>query len=174
MKKQIGGAGFVDQLRMGFIAGFLATLLFHQLTVAFLRGVHVVSVLPFSMTPTEPFGIPFVLSLAFWGGIWGIVLLFVQRKFPGGPAYWATSFLFGAIFPSFAALAIVLPLKGHPMGGGWPLPLVAAALMSNGAWGVGTALFLRTLGRRRRALRIVDASSPHGGSAGARNLKVLR
>lgn len=49
----------------GFIAGFLATLVFHQLTLVLLRAVYPTPLPPFSMNPTAPFGIPVVFSLAF-------------------------------------------------------------------------------------------------------------
>jgi hypothetical protein len=136
---------FGRQLLLSFVAGFLATLIFHQLTVALLRGIGVSPFLPFSMAPTQPFGMPAVLSLAFWGGIWGIIFWKVHSRFPGGPAYWVTAFLFGAILPSLVALLVVLPLRGRPVGGGWYPPLLITAFLANGAWGVGTALFLKVL-----------------------------
>ncbi len=136
-------------LLYSFLAGFLATLIFHQLTVALLRGLRVTPLLPYSMVPTEPFGIPAVLSLAFWGGVWGIIFDLVRTKFPAGSAYWVAAFLFGAIFPSLVALVIVLPLKGRPVGGGWYLPVLVTAFFANGAWGIGTELFLRTFRVRR-------------------------
>ena len=37
----------------------------------------------------------------------------------------------------------VMPLKGMPMGGGWHAAGIATALLVNGAWGLGTGLFLR-------------------------------
>lgn len=96
--------GFLSRVLVGFIAGFWATLVFHQLMVAFLRGVGVVPFLPYSWTPTEPFGIPAVLSLAFWGGVWGIIFMLIDGRFPPGAGYWAVAFLFGAVLPSLVAL----------------------------------------------------------------------
>jgi hypothetical protein len=143
MADQGGQISFLGRLLVGFIAGFLATLVFHQLTVAFLRGVGAVPFLPYSWTPTEPFGIPAVLSLSFWGGVWGIIFALIHGRFPPGVGYWVMAFLFGAVIPSLVALLVVLPLKGRPMGGGWQLPLLVAAFFANGAWGVGTGVFLR-------------------------------
>jgi hypothetical protein len=42
----------------------------------------------------------------------------------------------------------VPPIKGEPIPELWPR--FAAALMLNGVWGVGTALFLRLTGADRR------------------------
>ncbi|MHC1744504.1 MAG: hypothetical protein AB9873_15950 [Syntrophobacteraceae bacterium] len=132
---------------LGFIAGFLATLVFHQLSLAVLWGVGLAPFGPFSMTPTTPFGVPAVFSLAFWGGIWGILLALVDHRFPRQRGYWAMAFLLGAIFPSAVALLVVLPLKGRPMGGGWHVPLLVTAFLVNGAWGIGTGLVLKLFTR---------------------------
>lgn len=129
----------------GFIAGFLATLILHQLAVALLWGAGVAPFGPFSMAPTRPFGVPAVLSLAFWGGIWGILFALAEKHFPRGGAYWAVAFLFGAILPSLVALLVVLPLKGQPLGGGWLPNLLLTAFLVNGAWGIGTGLILKLL-----------------------------
>lgn len=132
----------------GFIAGFLATLIFHQLTLAILWVLGFAPFGPFSMAPTIPFGIPVVFSLAFWGGIWGILYALIDPYFPSGIKYLLIAFLFGAIFPSLVALMIVLPLKGRPMGGGWAPALLVTAFLINGAWGVGTGLIHTFLLRR--------------------------
>jgi hypothetical protein len=129
----------------GFLAGFLATLIFHQLTLFVLKVMGVAPFSPFSMQPTSPFGVPAVFSLAFWGGVWGIIYAYVHHRFPAGAGYWLLAFLFGAIFPTLVAMLIVLPLKGKPMGGGWHLPLLITAFLINGAWGIGTGLILKLL-----------------------------
>lgn len=127
----------------GFIAGFLATLIFHQLALWLLWRAGIAPFAPFSMTPTHPFGVPAVISLAFWGGVWGIAYALIDGRFPKGAAYWLAALLFGAIAPSAVALLVVLPLKGHAMGGGWHAPLLITAPIVNGAWGIGTGLMLR-------------------------------
>jgi hypothetical protein len=145
MADQSRQMSFLSRLLVGFVAGFLATLIFHQLTVAILRGVGVSPFLPYSWAPTEPFGIPAVLSLSFWGGVWGIIFTLIHGKFPRGAGYWVVAFLFGAILPSLVALIVVLPLKGRPLGGGWQTPLLVTAFLANGAWGIGTGVFLKAL-----------------------------
>jgi hypothetical protein len=137
--------GFSKKALSGFIAGFLSTLVFHQLTLELLWIAGLAPFGPYSMAATLPLGIPVVFSLAFWGGIWGIVYAQTEGGFPRHGGYWAAAFLFGAILPSLVALLIVLPLKGKPMGGGWHAPLLLTAFLANGAWGIGTALFLKKL-----------------------------
>ena len=136
---------FVTRLLYGFIAGFFATLIFHQLTLALLWTVGLAPFEPFSMAATKPFGVPAVFSLSSWGGIWGIIFALVDNKFPRRAGYWVAAFIFGAILPSFVALIVVLPLKGNPMGGGWHPSLLLTALLINGAWGIGTGLILKAL-----------------------------
>jgi hypothetical protein len=137
--------GFSKRVVSGFIAGFFATLIFHQLTLAVLWGIGLAPFAPFSLAPTQPFGLPAVFSLAFWGGVWGILFALIHGRFPHRVGYWVTAFLFGAILPSLVALLVVLPLKGRPMGGGWHLPLLVTAFLINGAWGIGTALIFKAL-----------------------------
>ena len=132
----------------GFIAGFLATLIFHQLTLAVLWAIGLAPFGPFSLAPTPPFGVPAVFSLAFWGGVWGILFALVEPRFTPPPAYWWAAFLFGAILPTLVALLIVFPLKGRPLGGGWQPSLLVTAFLINGAWGLGTGWLFKTLSAR--------------------------
>ena len=129
----------------GFLAGFLATLSFHQLTLLFLSAIHLAPFHPYSLQPTDPFGTPAVFSLSFWGGVWGILYIHLHQRFPKGGLYWLAAFIFGAIFPSLVALLIVLPLKGKPVGGGWHEDLLITAFLINGAWGLGTGVILKLM-----------------------------
>jgi len=138
----IASSGYPARILSGFIAGFLATLSFHQLSVWVLWTV---GLAPFSMAVTKPFGIPAVISLAAWGGIWGIIFALIDRRFPAGGGYWVAAFLFGAVCPSLVVLFVVLPLKGGPLGGGWHPLFLLRVFLINGAWGVGTGLILRVL-----------------------------
>jgi hypothetical protein len=135
----------------GFVAGFLATIVCHQLMLALLWATGIASFAPFAMAPTHPFRVPAVISLAFWGGIWGIVFALIEDRFPKGSNYWVTVILFGAILPSLVALMVVLPMKGRPMGGGWHIGLLVTAFLVNGAWGVGTGIFLEAYRRWAKA-----------------------
>src|SRR6516162_5682329 len=80
-------AAAVARLGHGFVAGFLATLVFHQSGLALLHRVGLFSGPAFNMQPVPPFGVPAVIQLAFWGGVWGIVFVLVERvvaRAPGG------------------------------------------------------------------------------------------
>jgi hypothetical protein len=76
-------------LALGFIAGFLATLIFHQGVWYVLYQIHFIPPdrPPWPFDPVPPFGVPSVISKAFWGGLWGAALApFLDRY--RGPAYW--------------------------------------------------------------------------------------
>ena len=137
-----------ERALFGFVAGFLATLIFHQLTLAVLWAAGLAPFAPFSLAATPPFGVPAVLSLAVWGGVWGIVLAMIEPRFPPRGGYWLAAFLLGALAPSLVAWFVVLPLKGRPAGGGWHPPLLVTALLINGAWGFGSALIFKFLSER--------------------------
>jgi signal transduction histidine kinase len=58
--------------------------------------------------------------------------------------------------PGETWVTVVLPLKGQPLGGGWNPHLMLTAFIVNGAWGIGTGLFLRVIAgwvsRRRHSM----------------------
>ena len=124
-----------------FIAGFASTLIFHQGVLAMLYTVGLSVKPPFQTAETAPFKVPAVLSLAFWGGLWGIALWLLLRNMPM-TQYFAVALVFGAIAPTFIALFVVLPLKGMPVAGGWDPKIIGTALLVNAAWGLGVALLL--------------------------------
>src|SRR5215210_4479002 len=131
---------------LAFLAGFLATLVFHQGLLGILHLVGASPRAPYSMAPTGPLHVPQFLSLAFWGGVWGIALWLAVGRWEG-TGYWVAALVFGALLPSLVALFVVFPLKGQPVAGGWKPAILVGALLLNGAWGLGTALFLRLCGR---------------------------
>lgn len=131
------------RLAVLFAAGFVSVLVFHQGMLAFLHALGIAASGPFPMGATRPFGLPQVLSLAFWGGVWGLAFAAIEPRFPKGAGYWLAALLFGALGPTFVAWFVVFPLKGLPVAGGWQASGLASGLLVNGAWGVGTALLFR-------------------------------
>ena len=125
-----------------FVAGFISTLTFHQGTLFVLHRAGLWPKPAFAMSATKPFNVPAVISLAFWGGVWGIAAWSLIRGM-GGPQYWIYATLFGAVGPSAIALFVVFPLKGLPLAGGWNPKIIGAVLLLNGAWGLGVAVLLR-------------------------------
>ncbi|MEQ1717189.1 MAG: hypothetical protein ABL907_14605 [Hyphomicrobium sp.] len=132
----------MNRLLTAFIAGCLATLVFHQSTVAALNALQVMPAgfPPWSFDPVPPLGVPTVISKAFWGGLWAILLdLLLART--SGLTYWGGWTVLGALALSLVAIFVVPQMKGAAMPDFMSrMPIYA---MVNGAWGLGTALILR-------------------------------
>lgn len=126
-----------------FIAGFVSTLTFHQGLLGLLYAIKAFPRAPYNMTPTHPFGVPSVLSLAFFGGLWAILIarMVAKNKDLKRMILWI---VYGAIGPTLVAIAIVLPIKGVPFN---PI-LIPGGILLNGAWGLGCFLFLRWMKAR--------------------------
>jgi hypothetical protein len=136
----------------GFLAGVVGVVVFHQGVLALLHAAGALPQAPYQLRPVPPFGVPQVVSAAFWGGVWGVALasLLVGRR---GRGYWVAALLFGALAPSLVAWFVVAPLKGLPVAAGGQPSRLLVGLLVNGAWGVGAAVVLALLGRRAGAAR---------------------
>ena len=137
---------------LGFVAGFVTTLIFHQIGLGILHLIGITPAVPYNIKLVPPFGVPSVLSLAFWGGVWGIIFVLVEpwlARCPGG--YWVGAIVFGAIFPTLVAWFIVTPLKGGSVAAIFSFPRILIGPIVNGLWGLGTAVFLRLMTRWRSA-----------------------
>lgn len=128
-------------------------LIFHQGAVALLHTFGVTPRGPFSMQATQPFGVPQLWSIAFWGGIWGIVLAAMLSRVRGARLLFA-ALVFGAIFPTLVAWFVVAPLKGQPMAAGFEPARMAIGPIVNGAWGLGTGIGLALINRLFHARRL--------------------
>jgi hypothetical protein len=123
-----------------FIAGTLAVPLGHQIALWLLKLAGIVDRPVFAMTATKPFGVPQVISLSFWGGVWGILLGLILSR-ARGARFWWIALIVGALAPTLVAVFVVAPLKG--MTGGPSAGLFAIGLLVNGVWGLATAAFYR-------------------------------
>lgn len=135
--------GLLRTVVIGFVAGALGVLLFHQIMGWFISGR-----MPWSnWTPIPPFRVPAILNLTFWGGVWGIVFALVADRFPKGLAYLLAAFAFGAVFPTLVSWYVIPLIKGGALG---PRGVWYNGPLLNGAWGFGTGVCLVIL---RRVLR---------------------
>ena len=121
-----------------FVGGFLATLLFHQTLFGALYFAGLAPAPPFNLNPVAPLGVPAVLSLSFFGGLWGVVLWAIIGRFYAAK-YWALAVLIGAIGPTAVAMLLVFPMKGIDVS----MQTWVAGLVLNGFWGFGTALLMK-------------------------------
>jgi len=138
-------------LTVGFVSGAIAVLLFHQGALGLLHALSLTRSAPYPMNPTAPFGIPAIASLAFWGGLWGIVLAAALARVHGA-AFILDAALFGAILPTLVAWFVVAPLKGQPVAAGFvPMAMLIGPIV-NAAWGLGTGIGLALFGERTAAI----------------------
>ncbi|HVG24294.1 MAG TPA: hypothetical protein VND45_09095 [Thermoanaerobaculia bacterium] len=128
-----------------FVAGTLAVPLGHQPALWLLNVIGFIHRPVFSMTPTKPFLVPQVISLSFWGGVWGILLGLVLARARGARFWWIAA-IFGAIAPTLVAAVVVAPLKGQATGVNAALLMVG--LLINAVWGLVAALLYRVMQRR--------------------------
>lgn len=134
-------ASLPKRAALGFIAGALGVLVFHQGFIAILYLAGVLPGEPWSFQPTAPLQVPQVFSLAFWGGLWGIVLVVFLEMLHSARQLWA-GFLFGGILPPLVGMLIVAPLKGASVD--WTdWHRLALSFLINGVWGLGTLLAYR-------------------------------
>lgn len=138
------GGGAAGRAIGAFLAAAVAVLVFHQFALWVLHLLGIAGP-PYNLAATKPLGVPVVLSLAFWGGLWGIPLAWLLRGRSGG-AYWTVALVFGAVLPTLGAWFVVPLIKGLPTVLQQPLGtrLIVGPVV-NGAWGIGTALLLKLL-----------------------------
>ena len=134
---------------LGFIAAAVSVLIFHQ---AMWEALHLLALpgmgMPpaYPMDPIPPWGVPRIVNLCFWGGLYGIVFGLVLPRLTA-PA-WVCGLGLG-IIAALVGLLVVPAIKGLAVGGGWPLGWVRSLLI-NGFWGIGTGLILPQLSRWHR------------------------
>jgi hypothetical protein len=135
------------QLRifLGFIAGAISVLTFHQ---GMWELLHVLAIPgftmppPFPLDPVPPLNVPRIASLSFWGGLWGVLFMLVWRGQRG--MLWLGGLGLGVAAAS-VGLLVVAPLKGQPFAAGFQLNSWIRSLLINGTWGLGVGLLLLVL-----------------------------
>ena len=135
-------------IAVGALAGAASVLIFHQGLLALLHALDLTGRIPYSMRPTQPFGVPLIGSLAFWGAVWGAAFAAMLTRYDGARLVTLATLL-GAVLPTLVAWFVVAPLKGQPLAAGFDPLLMLAGVVLNGAWGFGTGLGLALLGGRR-------------------------
>jgi len=132
----------------GFIAAAISVLTFHQ---AMWEVLHLLALPgmgmppPYPTDPIAPFGIPRVLNLAFWGGLYGIVFALVLPRLTA--PLWLAGLGLG-IIAALVGLLVVPAIKGLPIGGGWMWQNWARSFLINGFWGFGVGIILPLMIRR--------------------------
>jgi len=126
---------------LGFIAGAISLLTFHQgvLELFHLAGTGAPA---WSVQPVAPFGVPRVVDLCFWAGLWGTAFGLAMPRFTW--PLWLCGILMGFLAASVGWF-VVAPLKGLPIASGWVPAAMLRSLLINGAYGLGVGLILPLL-----------------------------
>jgi hypothetical protein len=126
---------------LGFVAGVIAVLIFHQGAWATL---HLAGLMPppYPMGPTPPWGVPETLNYCFWGGLWGAAYGLVVPKL-ALPA-WLSGLMLGVI-ANLVLWFVVFPFKGQPVAFGWIPQTILVVLVIHLVWGIGVGLALPLL-----------------------------
>jgi hypothetical protein len=134
---------------LGFIAAAISVLTFHQ---AMWEALHLLNLPglgmppPYPTRPVPPLGVPLILDLCFWGGLYGIVFALVLPRLTA--PLWLCGLVLG-IIAALVGLLVVPAIKGLPIGAGWvPLSWVRSFLI-NGFWGIGVGIILPLMLRRQ-------------------------
>ena len=143
--------GLPRWLIVAFISGAISVLVFHQGALAFLHAVGLTQAMPYPMKATAPLGLPAIWSLAFWGGVWGVILAAALARVRGG-AFIVEAAIFGAVLPTLVAWFVVAPLKGQPVAAGFVPHAMLVGPIVNAAWGLGTGIGLVLFGESHHSL----------------------
>jgi len=131
---------------LGFVAAVLSVLVFHQGLVWLLHQGGLTPNTPWSLRPVGPWGVPQIVSLCFWGGLWGILIAFILRGVRG--AALLTGFLVGVLGAAMLGWTLIPALKAQPLFAGGNAAALLRSGLINGTFGWGTALILTRVFRR--------------------------
>lgn len=127
---------------LGFIAGAISVLTFHQ---GMVEVLHALGISPFTVyraDPIPPFHVPLIVDLCFWGGLYGLVFALLLPRFTW--PLWVCSLILG-IIAALVGMFVVAPIKGNALANGWQAWPMARSVIINGFWGLGVGLILPLL-----------------------------
>lgn len=142
-------SGWMRTVIVGFVAGALSVLIFHQLGFWLSNELGYTRAALYNMRGVPPWGVPTIVSSAFWGGLWGIVAAFLVPRLPGALGGVLGWILFAAVIVAIVNWTVVLPIKSgrFNMPG---LPIIVVLPLVYGLWGFGMWLIA---GAMRSTLR---------------------
>ena len=130
------------RLVLGFVAGFFSHLIFQGAFGSVLYAASLLPVLPWSLAPVPPLGVPSSLSLGFWAGLWGVVYVLLEGRLTARFGWWGGGLVFG-VLPLAVYWFVVLPVKGLGVGGGFHPSMVPIEVGFHAIFGLGVAILFR-------------------------------
>lgn len=138
----------VLRIALGFVAGALSVLIFHQGMFLIVRELGLASVTPWQTTPYGPLRVPLIFNQMFWGGAWGALFGLVVPALARGPSYWVLGTLFGLLTTLFNWF-VMSPIRGQAIAVGFVPQRMLVGAMIGLAFGFGLTLIFRLLSGRR-------------------------
>lgn len=137
--------GWMRTVLVGFAAGALSVLIFHQFGFWLSNELGLTRAAIYSTLPVPPWGVPTIVSSAFWGGLWGIAAALLVPRLPGTLAGVVGWILFAAVIVTLVNWFVVLPIKGARVGNGFRMPGVVVVPVVYAFWGFGMWVIARRL-----------------------------
>ena len=131
---------------LGCVAGALSVLIFHQTTLQLFFWLGWAPQAAFRIAQVPPFNAPLVVSITFWGTVYGGLFGLMTPRARG--PLWAKGMVAG-ICAMILGWFVFLPLMGHPAAFGWHAWPMLRSCTAYQMWGLGLSLILPLLHPRR-------------------------
>jgi hypothetical protein len=137
-------------LILGFVAGAISVLVFHQGMIFLLYMMKQTPNFPWNVTAMKTgMGLPILINQMFWGGLWGVGFAAIGHLIPV-----THNILRGAVYgllgPFLLGGGVLVPLlkQTGPYFWMWPGQRWIVGALIGAAFGVGIAVILRALAKR--------------------------
>jgi hypothetical protein len=131
---------------LGCVAGALSVLLFHQTTLQLFFWLGWAPQAAFRIAHVPPFDAPLVVSITFWGAVYGGVFGLLAPRVKG--PLWLKGMV-AAVCAMTVGWFVFLPLMGHHAAFGWQAWPMLRSFVAYQMWGLGLSLVLPLLHPRR-------------------------
>jgi hypothetical protein len=127
---------------LGCIAGAISVLVFHQTTLQLFFWSGLASQAAFRVANVPHFHAPMVVSITFWGAVYGGIFGLLAPRLPRPILIKA---LLASLFAMSMSWFVVRPLAGHPMAFDWQAASMLRSAAACFMWGIGITLILPLL-----------------------------
>jgi hypothetical protein len=141
---------------LGFVAAALSVLIAHESIVQILNILGRVQRQGWTLTPpVPPFGVPYLVNLIFWGGLWGILFAYIHPLLPGR-MMWLKGLIYGLIIVVLGGWIAVPLIKGQmfgipnqPLFAGFDVQRMLNSALIVGGYGLGLGIIYGLIARER-------------------------
>ena len=127
---------------LGCIAGAISVLVFQQTTLQFFFWIGIAPQAAFRVAVVPPFNAPMVVSMTFWGAVYGGLFSLLAPRLPTPIAVKA---LVAGVCATLLTWFVVRPIAGHPVAFGWQPESMLRSAAACFMWGIGITLILPLL-----------------------------